>query len=129
MVLKYLEGIDLIGLHTWLSLFGASLAVYLMQLTSYESEDGVDPLPIRWARRISLALTGLTLLSGVLYSEAKGWQPWPPYLALVTCVVLTLGIRTIAIRARIWREGSRHSVENSMSKPVLNRDGKFPTVR
>src|SRR5882724_1508715 len=107
MLLSSLEGTDLTGVHTTLCLFGAGLALYLMQLTSSESEDSVDPWAIRWGRRASLAMTGVTLLGCVLYSDAKGWQPWPPHLALVACVVLILGIRTLAIRARIRREGSR----------------------
>lgn len=106
-MLVTLEGIDLTYVHTVLCLFGALLAVYLMQLTSHEAEDGVDPPLLRWLRRLSLAAVALALLCSVLYSDARGWQPWPPHLALIVAVIMVLGIRTLAIRARIRRDGSR----------------------
>lgn len=126
MLLSSLEGTDLTGIHTGLCLFGAILALYLMQLTSSEAEDSVDPWAIRWGRRASLAATGVTLLGCVLYSDAKGWQPWPPHLALVACVVMVLGIRTIAIRARIRREGSRRVPSGNT---VLVRNSNSPAAR
>jgi uncharacterized membrane protein YgdD (TMEM256/DUF423 family) len=130
MLLKLLEGMDLTGIHTALCMFGATLALYLMQLTSYEEEDGIDPWPIRWGRRASLAMTGITLLGGILYSDAKGWQPWPPYVALVFCVVMILGFRTLAIRARIRRDGSRrYPNEVPPWNTVLDRARNSPAVR
>lgn len=127
MFLKFLEGMDLTGIHTALCLFGAGLALYLMQLTSHEHEDGVDPWTIRWARRASLAMTGITLLGSVLYSDSKGWQPWPPHLALVVCVNLILLIRILAIQARIRRDGSRAPVPPRNT--VVNRDSRIPVAR
>lgn len=107
------------ALLTPLCLFGALLAVYLMQLTSFEAEDGVDPAPIRWLRRFSLAVVALALLSSVLFADAKQWQPWPSHVALIVGVILVLGVRTLAIRARIKREGRRRP--KSYPRPVLAR--------
>jgi hypothetical protein len=92
---------------TPLCLFGALLAVYLMQLTSHEAEDGVDPSFLRWMRRFALASVALALLSSVLFADAQNWQPWPSHVALIVGIIMVLGVRTLAIRARIHREGSR----------------------
>jgi peptidoglycan/LPS O-acetylase OafA/YrhL len=108
------------ALLTPLCLFGALLAVYLMQLTSFEAEDGVDPTPLRWMRRFSLAVVALALLSSVLFADAKQWQAWPSHFALIVGVILVLGVRTLAIRARIKREGRRRRPE-SYPRPTLAR--------
>ncbi len=126
MLLSSLDRFDLTGVHTALCLFGALLALYLMQLTSHEHEDGADPLAIRWARRATLAFIAITLLACILYSDDKGWQPWPPHVALVLGVVLTLAIRTAAIRFRIYRDGSRAVPARNT---VVNRTGNAPAAR
>jgi hypothetical protein len=76
-----------------------------MQLTHHETEDAVDPWIVRKIRRIALALLALSLCWSVTYSYAHAWQPWPPELALIAAINLTLMIRIAAIWARIRRTG------------------------
>mgnify|MGYP001178221290 CR=1 FL=1 len=102
--LQRLEGIDFSTIHTVLCLIGALLAVYQMQLVSHEHEDRADPTLIRWGRRIALMTIAISLLLLVLYADARQWQPWPPQIALVLAVIVMLGIRVLAIHARIQRD-------------------------
>jgi hypothetical protein len=104
---RLLEGIDLTALHTILTVAGALLAVYVMQLTHYEAEDMVDPWIVRKMRRLSLALIALAQLGSALYSLSHQWSPWPPELLLIFAVNLALVIRMVAIWARIKRTGHR----------------------
>ena len=103
-ILQRLEGLDLSTLHTVLCLVGALLAVYQMQLISHEHEDHVDPKFLQWGRRISLMLLAISLLGLVLYADARQWQPWPPQIGLVLAVIAMLGVRILAIHARIRRD-------------------------
>ena len=102
-----LEGIDLTGLHTTLTVAGAILAVYVMQLTHYEAEDVADPWIVRRFNRVTLMMIALAMLWSALYSISHQWQPWPPELALIFSIDLALLIRMVAIWARIRRTGHR----------------------
>lgn len=102
-----LEGIDLTGLHTMLTVAGSLLAVYVMQLTHYEAEDFVDPWIVRKMRRFSLALIALAFLWSAAFSLSRQWQPWPPEILLIFAIDLALVIRMVAIWARIKRTGHR----------------------
>lgn len=110
MIDRFLEGLDLTTVHTILTIAGMFLAVYVMQLTSHVNEDHNDPLVLRWGRRASLASVALALLWSLSYSQTKGWQPWPPELALVVSVIAILGVRAIAIHARMRRDGIRRAL-------------------
>jgi cell division protein FtsW (lipid II flippase) len=118
MLDQALERLDLTTLHTVLTLVGALMALYVMQLTSHEREDDVDPSWLRWVRRGGLGAIALALLWSLNYSETKSWQPWPPEIALIIAIILTLIVRAAAIHARIWREGSRR---RRSSTPVTHR--------
>lgn len=107
---RLLEGADLTAAHTLLTIAGMLLAVYTMQLTSHVNEDHDDPWALRWGRRVSLAGIALALLWSLYYSQDKGWQPWPPYLALIVAVIAMLSVRVIAIHARIRRDGIRRAL-------------------
>jgi len=103
-ILQRLEGLDLSTIHTVLCLIGALLAVYQMQLISHKHEDLVDPIWLRWGRRFALLAVALSLTLLVLYADARQWQPWPPQIGLVLAVIMTLGVRILAIHARIRRD-------------------------
>lgn len=107
---RLLEGLDLTALHTLLTIAGMFLAVYVMQLTSHVNEDHDDTAPLRWGRRSALAGIALSMLWSLSYSLTKSWQPWPPELALILAIIVMLGVRAIAIHARIRREGIRRAL-------------------
>lgn len=107
MINAALEALDLTAAHTILALLGTLLAVFVMQQTRYEAEDADDPAPMRFARRLSLALLALALLWSLSYSETKSWQPWPAQVLTIFAVDAVLAIRAIAIRARIRRVGAK----------------------
>lgn len=107
MIDRILEGIDLNGIHTMLTIFGGLLAVYVMQLTHHEAEDLVDPWIVRKFRRLSLATLSLSMLWSAYYSLSHQWQPWPPEVLLIFAIDLALVIRMVAIWARIARTGHR----------------------
>lgn len=102
---RILDGVDLSGFYTVLSLAGALLAVYVMQVTRYEAEDRADPPALRNARTAGLAILSLSLLWSLTFSETRQWQPWPPALIMLASVDALLVIKIIAIRARIRRLG------------------------
>ena len=99
-----MEGVDLISIHTILSLIGAILTAYLMQLTSHL--DSHDPVFIRWFRRATLAGTSLAMLWTVSYSVTKLWQPWPPDLAVIFFVDMMVAIRIGSIYSSLHRRKS-----------------------
>jgi hypothetical protein len=107
MLSQALERFDLTQIHTALTLIGAGLALYVMQLTSHEHEDISDPAWLRWCRRLYLGGIALALLWSLSYSETKSWQPWPPEIGLILAVIGMLVVRAVAIHTRVWREGHR----------------------
>lgn len=109
MLNQTLESLDLSTAHTVLALFGAGLAIYVMQLTSHVKEDAVDPVWLQWARRFGLALIAWCLLWSVSYSTTKSWQPWPPELGLIVALIVVLSVRAIAIRLRLQRDKSKQA--------------------
>lgn len=82
-----LDGFDLRTLHFISCILGATLSVYVNQLWQRGALlFSEDCLISRYARRISLASLGLTMLWAASYSHSKGWQPWPPDVAIVLAV-------------------------------------------
>jgi hypothetical protein len=104
---RFLEGIDLSGFHSLICIFGALLAVYVMQLTHHEEEDAADPWIIRNSSRIALTMIAIALLWSVYYSLGRNWQPWPPQILLVMGIDFALALRVSAIWARIGRDRLR----------------------
>ncbi len=110
MLDRLLETHDLSIVHTLLTLIGAGLALYVMQLTSHEHEDVADPAWLRWLRRLSLGGVALGFLWSLSYSLTKQWQPWPPELAVHVSLIGMLFVRAAAIHARIERERNRRPI-------------------
>lgn len=118
---RLLEGVDLSAVHTILTLAGMFLAVYLMQLTSHADEDHDDPPALKWCRRAALAAIALALLWSLSYSQTKSWQPWPPEIALIFAIIAMMGVRAVAIHARMRRQGSFYRVPPRPAPLVAKR--------
>lgn len=119
---QVLEGRDLSTLHTALTLIGAGLAIYVMQLTSHEHEDAPDPVWVQWVRRIVLGGIAMAFLWNLNYAHTKDWQPWPPELALMVATIGQLFVRAVAIHLRIKRDGSfRHRELSTVAKRNFHR--------
>lgn len=123
MISQVIDRMDLTTVHTILTLVGAFLALYVMQLISFEHEDIVDPAWLRWFRRIYLGGGALALLWSLDYSETKSWQPWPPEVGLILAWIGMLVGKAAAIHARIRREGHRRvQTLTSSSAAVITRN-------
>lgn len=94
---SYLEICDLVPIHFVLAMFGCMLTLYVMQITSHYQEDRRDPLWTQVAHRLGLVLLALTFLWQFLYVYDKGWQPWPPALAMDAVIIFVLLVRAIAV--------------------------------
>jgi hypothetical protein len=93
-----LERADLTMAHTLLAVTGGFLCIYLMQLTWGDEESQRDNFLIRHGRRIAYAALAMALFWSCIYSENKGWQPWPPQLGIEAALDLMLAVRIAAIR-------------------------------
>ncbi len=80
--------IDLLPLQTVLSITGALLAIYAMQLPH------TQPVGEFWCarllRRLGVAMVAGGMLWSVRYAFYQGWQPWPPYILLLIGINLAL---------------------------------------
>lgn len=103
---RFLEAADLTSVHTFLTIAGALLALFVMNQTSHLDEDKDDPFVVRWGNRISMGGIALALLWSLSYSQTKNWQPWPPELALIVGVIAWLAFRALAIHFHLRREGT-----------------------
>lgn len=101
----FLDSLDLRGAHTFISLTGALLAVYVMQKTRYEAEDRADPPWIRGTRTLVLGVLALCFLWSLTYGYDRQWTPWPPDVARAATVDALLALRALAIVLRVRRTG------------------------
>lgn len=109
--------INLTTVHGLLCMTGALLAVYVMQMTGHKDAELNDSYVLACARRISLWLLGLSLLWAFNYSDVQGWSPWPPDVAVIACIDMTLFIRAITLYRRSqWIKMVRDS--NLSSVPI-----------
>jgi predicted acyltransferase len=83
-----LESLDLLPLQTVLSITGALLAIYAMQLP--HSRPYGELWPARLVRRFGVALVAGGMLWSVRYAMYQGWQPWPPYILILIGINLAL---------------------------------------
>lgn len=102
---QILESWNLTYVLALLAMLGFFLAVYVNQLTHYEAEDSSDPMFIRIMRQAAYLLMAWSFLWVMSYSEARGWQPWPPVILMIVAIDMILIIRALAIKARIRRNG------------------------
>jgi len=95
--------IDLLPVQTFLSITGALLAIYAMQLP--------HSLPVgelwyaRLSRRLGVALVAGGMLWSVRYAFYQGWQPWPPYILVLLGINLAL-VATVISGSKSPREES-----------------------
>jgi hypothetical protein len=99
-----LSMIDLLPLQAVLSVTGAMLAIYAMQLPSALPHG--ELWPARLMRRLGIALVAAGMLWSVRYAFYQGWQPWPPYILLLVGV-------NVALLAVVVTGGGDRTEENS----------------
>ncbi len=83
-----LESFDLLPLQTVLSITGALLAIYAMQLP--HAQPFGELWPARLVRRLGVAMVAGGMLWSVRYAFYQGWQPWPPYLLVLAGINMAL---------------------------------------
>lgn len=110
------EGRDLSTLHAALTLIGAGLALYVMNLPGHERGDNADPVWLQWLRRVSLGGLAAALLWSLNYSLSRQWQPWPPEIAIHVALISWLFARAASIKARNRREGKQRFMVGSTGK-------------
>lgn len=111
----FLSGLDWRGVHTFISLTGALLAVYVMQKTRYEAEDRNDPTWIRGIRTFVLGTLALCFLWSLTYGYDLQWNPWPPDVARAAVVDLLLALRAAAIVLRVRRTGRYRDAPSNLA--------------
>lgn len=100
--LGFLDQFDLVPIQIVLSISGALLSMWYIQLptTLITGESRL----LFCARRSGVALIAGGLLWSVSYGYYREWQPWPPYLAVLAGInlALTAAILTAtAMRKRV----------------------------
>lgn len=95
---RLLESSNLMSAYASAAIVGAMLAIVAMQMSWNEAvEHGIDPPLMLNFRRVSFVLLALALMWSVSYAETKGWQPWPPALAIVMVLDFYLGVLIVMI--------------------------------
>lgn len=82
------SNIDLLPVQTFLSITGALLAIYIMQLP--HAQPFGELWQARLLRRVGIATVAVGMLWSVRYAFYQGWQPWPPYLLVLVGINLAL---------------------------------------
>ncbi len=96
----WVDGLHLQTAHMLVSLLGAFMALYVMQLWSRgEITPDINPV-ISQLRRASLMILALALLWSVSYANDKNWDPWPADFLTNVALDMILGATIIAVRLR-----------------------------
>lgn len=95
-----LSNIDLIPLHLTLSILGAALCLWTMQLSGNNMIAKGEHYCLRIVRRTGLALVATGMLLSARYGFIQGWQPWPPSIVLYLGIDLTLLATVISANRR-----------------------------
>lgn len=93
-------------------IFGVCISIYLMQITESTPAVPGDSYWMRALRRASLACLAIAFLWCLSFGYTKGWEPWPPMIAVVLAIDLNLLMRTITTKLReqaVLRERERVS--------------------
>jgi len=106
------------------ALLGAALAIYVMQKTEHDRINRVDPLPLRWMRRLAFIIVALALCYSVF---DQSWEPSLPVLGLVVAGVGNLAVNAMALHLRspptsqIGLRNRSRVVQSSRLATVLRR--------
>lgn len=96
----FLDGVDFVPAQVVLSLTGAILSMWYMQIASNCSH---EPRIVWCARRFGVFLIAASLLWSVVFAYYRVWQPWPPYVLLL--FGLNLALLAAIIRDAALRKG------------------------
>lgn len=88
MTLGFLDQFDLVPIQIVLSISGALLSMWYIQLPSTIVVG--ESRALFCARRIGVGLVAIGLLWSVSYAYYRGWQPWAPYLIVLLGINLAL---------------------------------------
>jgi hypothetical protein len=118
---RLLESADLTGVFALASIAGSMLSIVAMQMSWNEAmERGVDTPAMLNLRRASFILVSLTLLWSLSYAETKGWQPWPPAVAIVLALDFYLSVLIIMVGMK-----SGASSRSRWESPQVRNNGTY----
>ncbi len=86
--------------HMCVSLLGAFMALYVMQLWSRGEIISDEHPVISQLRRFALMLLALALLWSVSYGHDKNWDPWPADFLTNVAIDMILAVTIVATRLR-----------------------------
>lgn len=124
---RLLEQLDLRTLYALASIAGALLSLIAMQFSWEEStRRGGDTNVMLNLRRASFVIISLTLLWSLSYAETKGWQPWPPALAIVLAVDFYLLVLICMVARKVTSAFSRSTTVAPWPRPSrVRHDGSL----
>lgn len=100
-----LESLNLLPVQTLLSITGALLAIYAMQLP--HARPYGELWPARLIRRLGVAMVAAGMLWSVRYALYQGWQPWPPYILVLIGINLSLLATIVSDSTRADKRADR----------------------
>lgn len=112
-MLDWVDGLDLRSVHAIATLLGAILPIYVAQLWGRGELTKIEPPVFMHTRRWGLIALALGNVWSLLYSDQKGWQPWPPHLAIIIAIDVMLVSTVLSAAIRRWRETHGHPVANT----------------
>ncbi len=86
--------------HMLVSLLGAFMALYVMQLWSRGDLSKDEHPIITHARRFGLMLLALALIWSVSYATDKRWEPWPADFLTNVAIDIMLGAAIVNVWCR-----------------------------
>ncbi len=99
----WVDGWKLQYAHALVSLLGAFMSIYVMQLWSRGEIIANEHPLITHARRLALMIMALALIWSVSYAADKEWSPWPADFLTNVAVDMILGVTIVASRMRRFR--------------------------
>lgn len=110
------DGVDFSAVHALASLIGMAMVVALMQMSWHKMIAPTDPDIVTHLRRIGMLGLALTFWWSFSYSLDKGWQPWPPHLAMTLAIDLWLAVSVVSavIRRKHMNDERNHQPTNQI---------------